>query len=87
MLQFIYRVALVLVVVCVLVVLIAPDVDLPDSTTLRAYHGVHVVLSSIDLTFTLLLLALIAFFSFKDRNNSTTRFDSHTRSLLCTFLC
>lgn len=87
MLYIVYRVALVLVVVCVFVILIAPDIDLPDSTTLQANHGSHVVLSSIDLFFTVLLLVLLAAFAPENRQDIMSQFDSPSHSSLCTFLC
>lgn len=87
MLNAIYKVALLLVVICVLIILIAPATDLPDSPPLRAYHGIDVVLKSIDLFFTLLLLILMAFFGLEDREKISTQFDSPRLSSLCIFLC
>lgn len=84
MLQGIYRIALLLVVVCVLVVLIAPDVDLPDSPPLRANHGAQVLISSLNLVAVLLLL-IFALTSMREK--FITRFNSPTHSSLCTFLC
>jgi len=87
MLNIIYKVALLLVVICVLIILIAPNIDLPDSPPLRANHDASVVLQSIDLFFTLLLLMLMAFLSLEDRENISTQFDSPSLSSLCIFLC
>jgi len=87
MLNVIYKVALLLVVICVLIILIAPNTDLPDSPPLRANHGASVVLQSIDLFFTFLLLMLMAFLSLEDRENISTQFDSPSLSSLCIFLC
>lgn len=86
MLYVIYRIALVLIVASVLVVLIAPDIDLPDSTALRADHGVHTLMSSFIFVVTLLLLVLITF-SLEQRRKINTRFNSPTHSSLCSFLC
>jgi len=83
MLQGIYRIALLLVVVAVLVVLIAPDVDLPDSPPLQAKHGTQVLISSLNLVAVLLLL-IFALTSMREK--FITR-NSPTHSSLCTFLC
>ena len=82
----IYRVALVLVVLCVLVILIAPEIDLPDSTGLRADHGAHFVISNIDFVVTLFVLVVMAAFTFREREAISTRFDDPSHSSLCTFL-
>lgn len=87
MLYFVYRVALVLIVVCVFVILVAPDIDLPDSTTLQAKHGTHVVLSSIDLFFAALLMVLITAFTPEGRQEIMSQFDSPSHFSLCTLLC
>jgi len=88
MLPVIYRMALLAVVICVLIVLIAPEVDLPDSTEMRANHGVHVVLNSIGFAVTLPLLIVMVFSSFFQKTEYIrTRFDAPSRSSLCTFRC
>jgi len=83
----VYRFALILVVICVLVILIAPDIDLPDTTGLRANHGAHVVISSIDVVVTPFVLVMVALFTFHERRIISTRFDDPSHSSLCTFLC
>lgn len=84
MLQGIYRIALLLIVVSVFVVLIAPDVDLPDSPPLQAYHGAHILINGIDVVI-LLLLVLVALTLLHEKFIS--RFNLPTHSSLCTFLC
>ena len=84
MLQGIYRIALLLVVVAVLVVLIAPDVDLPDSPPLQAYHGAQILIGTLNLVAVLLLLVFALSSTSKE---FITRFHTPTHSSLCTFLC
>lgn len=84
MLQGIYRIALLLIIVSAFVVLIAPDIDLPDSGPLQAYHGAQVLINGIDVVI-LLLLVLSALTPL--RENFISRFNLPTHSSLCTFLC
>jgi len=79
-----YRIALLLIVVSVFVVLIAPDVDLPDSPPLQAYHGAQILLSSIEVGIFLLLVLIALILA---REKFISRFNSPTHSSLCTFLC
>lgn len=83
----IYKIALFAVIVCVFIVLVAPDIDLPDSTVLRVKDGFHLVVVMVDLWISLLLLVLTAIALCVELKPVGTRFDHPSNSLLCTFLC
>lgn len=85
--NIIYTVALLAVVVCVFIILVAPDIDLPDSTVLRVKDGFHPAIVTIHLSVEL-FIPILAFFLVLNRSNRvSTRFDSPGSSLLCIFLC
>lgn len=85
-LQLIYRLALVAVVICVLIVQIAPHIDLPEGTSLRAKHDAHLPICCLELTIALVLL-VTKFFVRAVRGPIVTQFDFPTRPSLCIFLC
>jgi hypothetical protein len=85
--SLIYKLALFAVVVCVFIVLVAPDIDLPDSTVLRVRDGFHLVVVTIDLAVTLLLSILLIFSRWKERKEISTRLPAPTCPVLCVFLC
>lgn len=85
--SIIYKIALFAVIVCVFVILVAPDIDLPDSTVLRVKDGFHLVVITVEVCVSLLLLVVAAFGLFMERKSIGTRFDAPSNPFLCTFLC
>lgn len=83
----IYTIALLAVVICVFIILVAPDIDLPDSTVLRAKAGLHLVITTINLAASLPLLLLVIFSTTCERKPFRTRLEAPSGPTLCTFLC
>lgn len=86
MLNRVYKSALVVVVVCVLVVFVAPTIDLPE-TALRAKQNAHNVMICITLLAIQFLFAIVLILFRLERENPLSRFSARTNPLLCTFLC
>ena len=86
MLNLVYKSALVVVVVCVLVVFVAPTIDLPE-TALRAKQNAHNVMICITLLAIQILFAIALILFQLERENPISRFSARTNPLLCTFLC
>jgi hypothetical protein len=80
-------IALFAVIVCVFVILVAPDIDLPDSTVLRANDGVHMVATCIDLSVSIFLFVLAVRSVSTERKLIAQRVDAPSSPSLCTFLC
>jgi len=70
----------------VLVVFIAPSVDLPD-TTLRAQQNAQYIMLGIILLKAAILFAVVLFFHGRDGHDRSTRPILRLHPLLCTFLC
>jgi len=86
MLNRVYKSALVVAVVCVLVVFVAPTIDLPE-TALRAKQNAHNVMICITLLTIQFLFAIVLILFRLERENPSSRFSAQTNPLLCTFLC
>lgn len=86
MLNRVYKSALVVAVVCVLLVFLAPTIDLPE-TALRAKQNAHHVMICITLLTIQFLFAIVLILFRSERENPLSRFSAHTNPLLCTFLC
>lgn len=80
-----YQIVLFITITCVLVVLIAPSVDLPD-TALRAKQYAALVMFCIRLAFVTLLLAMGLFFHPHEKERTAGRIPLLWHPLLCTFL-
>lgn len=85
--NILYTIALFAVVVCVFIILVAPDIDLPDSTVLRVKDGFHLSIVAINLSVGVFTPILVVFLILARSNPISTRFNSPASSLLCTFLC
>lgn len=70
----------------VLVVFIAPSVDLPD-TTLRAQQNAQYIMLAITLLRAAVLFAVVLFFHKRDSHGTSMRAVFRLHPLLCTFLC
>lgn len=70
----------------VLVVFIAPSVDLPD-TALRAQQNAQYIMLGIILLKAAILFAVVLFFHACDSHDRSTRPILRLHPLLCTFLC
>lgn len=70
----------------VLVVFIAPSVDLP-ATALRAQQNAQCIMLGITLLRTAILFAIVLFFHGRDNLNTSMRLIPRLHPLLCTFLC
>jgi len=79
------QIVLFLTIICVLVVLIAPSVDLPD-TALRASQYAALVMFCIGLAFVTLLLAMGLLFHPYEKERPAGRIPLPLHPLLCTFL-
>jgi type VI protein secretion system component VasK len=86
MLNLVYKSALMVAVVCVLVVFLAPTIDLPE-TALRAKQNAHNVMICITLLAIQFLFAIALILFRLERENPISRFSAQTNPLLCTFLC
>lgn len=86
MLNWVYKSALIIVVVCVLVVFLAPTIDLPE-TALRAQQNAQNVIICITLLMVQFLFAIVLILFRLEREDSISRFSANTNPLLCTFLC
>jgi cytochrome bd-type quinol oxidase subunit 2 len=87
MANWIRKLLLVITVLCVVVVLIAPSVDLPD-TTLRAWqHAVNVMLALALLAVILLLCVNALNSSWRQEGPPAARPILSVHPWLCTFLC
>lgn len=84
--RLIYRLALVLVILCVLAVFLAPTVDLPE-TALRAKQIAVVILAGIACTAVVALILLLPVSLSRETIVINTQPASDNASLLCTFLC
>jgi hypothetical protein len=72
--------------VTVLVVFIAPSVDLP-ATMLSAQQNAQCIMLGITLLRAVILFAVVLFFHERDNCGTSTRFVLRLHPLLCTFLC
>jgi len=70
----------------VLVVFIAPSVDLPD-TALRAQQNAQCIMWGITLLRAAVLFAMVLFFHKSDSSATSMRPVLRLHTLLCTFLC
>lgn len=70
----------------VLVVFIAPSVDLPD-TALRAQQNAQCIMWGITLLRAAVLFAVVLFFRKRDSHGTSMRHVLRLHPLLCTFLC
>jgi type VI protein secretion system component VasK len=82
--SLVYKSVLMATVLCVLIVFVAPTIDLPE-TALRAKQNAHNVMICITLLTIHFLFVLILFRW--ERKNPISRFSAQTNLLLCTFLC
>ena len=80
-----YQLVLFITIICVLVVLIAPSVDLPD-TALRASQHAALVMFCMTLAIVTLLLAMALFLRSQAKERSSGRISLALHPLLCTFL-
>ncbi|HKV91480.1 MAG TPA: hypothetical protein VJW20_02910 [Candidatus Angelobacter sp.] len=79
------QVVLFLTIICVLVVLVAPSVDLPD-TALRASQYAALVMFCMTLAIVSLLLAMALFCGSQAKERPSGRISLALHPLLCTFL-
>lgn len=79
------QIALFLTIICVLAVLIAPSVDLPD-TALRASQYAALVMFCMTLAIVTLLLAMALLFRSQVKERPSGRISLALHPLLCTFL-
>lgn len=90
MLNVIHKSALVVaitcVIVCVLLVFLAPAIDLPE-TALRANQNAQTVMICITLLNVELFFAVVLLLFRLERENRLSMFSARTSSLLCTLLC
>jgi type VI protein secretion system component VasK len=70
----------------VLVVFIAPSVDLPD-TSLRAQQNAQCIMLGITLLSAALLFSVVRFFHERGSHSTSMRPVLRLHPLLCTFLC
>ena len=70
----------------VLVVFIAPSVDLP-ATVLSAQQNAQCIMLGITLLRVMILFAVVLFFHQRDNPGTSTRSVLRLHPLLCTFLC
>jgi hypothetical protein len=70
----------------VLVLFIAPSVDLP-ATVLSAQQNAQCIMLGITLLRAVILFAVVLFFHERDNCGTSTRFVLRLHPLLCTFLC
>jgi hypothetical protein len=80
------KLLLLITVVCVLVVFIAPSVDLPDSA-LRAWQYAHHVMLALAFLAVMLLLAIILDLCWREEELPAARPILCLRPWLCSFLC
>lgn len=87
MANWIRKLLLVITILCVVVVLIAPSIDLPD-TTLRAWQYAANVMLAIALLAVVLLLCINNFnSSWRQEELPAARPALSVHPWLCTFLC
>jgi NADH:ubiquinone oxidoreductase subunit 6 (subunit J) len=86
MVNLAYKSVLLVAVVCVLVVFVAPTIDLPE-TALRAKQNAHNVMICITLLAIQFLFVIVLILFRSERENPISRFSARTNPLLCTFLC
>jgi hypothetical protein len=79
-------VATVCVIACVLVVFLAPTIDLPE-TALRANQNAQKVMICITLLSVALLFVVVLMLFRVERENPLSMFNARTSLLLCTLLC
>lgn len=84
--RLIYRLTLVLVILCVLAVFLAPTVDLPE-TALRAKQIAVVILAGITCAVVVALVLLVSVSPLRETVAMSAPPASDNTSLLCTFLC
>lgn len=80
------KLLLLITLVCILVVFIAPSVDLPDST-LRAWHYAHNVMLSLGFLIVALLLTMVLDLCWRKEELPAARSMLYLRPWLCSFLC
>lgn len=80
------KLLLVITVLCVVVVLIAPSVDLPDTALRASQHANNVMLSLVLLAVTLLLTITLGL-CWREKQITAARLTLSLRPWLCTFLC
>jgi hypothetical protein len=80
------KLLLLITVLCVLVVFIAPSLDLPDST-LRAWQYAHHVMLSLGFLIVALLLTMVLDLCWRKEELPAARSMLYLRPWLCSFLC
>ncbi|HSM86828.1 MAG TPA: hypothetical protein VLT16_11775 [Candidatus Limnocylindrales bacterium] len=81
-----YKSAAALLILCVLVICIAPNVDLPK-TTLRGEQIAQLLAHCVLVLSAALALTQFLIFIFRRRESLTFPHRLHSLSLLCAFLC
>jgi hypothetical protein len=84
--NLVHKSVLLAAVVCVLLVFLAPTIDLPE-TALRANQNAQKVMSCITLLSVALLFAVVLMLFRVERENPLSMFSARTSLLLCTLLC
>jgi len=84
--SLVHKSVLMATVLCVLIVFVAPTIDLPE-TALRAKQNAHNVMMCITLLTLHFLFAIVLILFRLERENPISRFSAQTNPLLCTFLC
>jgi hypothetical protein len=82
----VYKLVLLLAILCVVVVFLAPSVDLPE-TALRAQQYANNVMICITLLSVYFFFALTPVFFLRAQANSISMFTAEANPLLCMFLC
>ncbi|MBZ5491286.1 MAG: hypothetical protein LAO76_10180 [Acidobacteriia bacterium] len=86
MLTVVYKSVLIVAVVCVLLVFLAPTIDLPESA-LRANQNANKVMICMTLLAVELFFAVGMLLFRVGRENPISRFSPQMNPLFCTFLC
>jgi hypothetical protein len=84
--SLVYKLVLLLAILCVVVVFLAPSVDLPE-TALRAQQYANNVMICITLLSVYFFFALARVFFLRAQANSISKFTAEANPLLCMFLC
>jgi hypothetical protein len=82
----VYKSVLIVAVICVLLVFLAPTIDLPDSTLRANQNANRIMICMALLAIELFFAAVMALFR-AERENLISRLSAPTNLLLCTFLC
>ncbi|HEY1527968.1 MAG TPA: hypothetical protein VGH51_17180 [Candidatus Angelobacter sp.] len=84
--RLVHKSVLLATIVCVLLVFLAPTIDLPE-TALRANQNAQKVMICITLLNIELLFAVVLMLFRVECENPLSMFSARTSSLLCTLLC